>query len=108
MAKCTNFIQELFVLTSNYDGDGNGLYGESHEEVVNILEKEYPILFELYKMLKEMEENKITGQIVAFNCVNYGAFRLTESQIRLLKYLNKYMGMGVEWIPCKTVQPKEI
>ena len=55
--KCADFIQELFALTSDYDGDGNGLYGESYEEVVNILKKEYPVLFESYKMLKGMDEN---------------------------------------------------
>ena len=55
--KHSNFIQELFTLTSNYDGDGNGLCGESYEDVVNILKKEYPTLFEGYKMLKEVEEN---------------------------------------------------
>ena len=57
MARCADFIQELFTLTSNYDGDGNGLCGESYEEVVNILKKEYPTLFESYKILKGMEEN---------------------------------------------------
>jgi hypothetical protein len=40
----------------DYDGDGNGLCGESYGEVINMLEKEYPILFEGYKMLKEVEE----------------------------------------------------
>lgn len=55
--RCSDFIKELFTLTSNYDGDGNGLYGESYEEVVNILKNEYPVLFESYKMLKEMDEN---------------------------------------------------
>jgi hypothetical protein len=33
------------------------LCGESYEEVVNILKKEYPTLFESYKILKGMEEN---------------------------------------------------
>ena len=55
MAKCIDFIEELFTLTANYDGDGNGLCGESFEEVVSILEKEYPTLFEAYKMLKERD-----------------------------------------------------
>ena len=59
MAKCDDFIQDLFVLTSDYDGDGNGLCGDSDEEVVGILEKEYPALFEAYKMLKEVEENAL-------------------------------------------------
>lgn len=57
MAKCIDFIEELFTLTSNYDGDGNGLYGESYEEVVSILKNEYPVLFEAYKMLKEVDVN---------------------------------------------------
>lgn len=57
MAKCSDFIQELFTLTSNYDGDGNGLCGESYEEVVEILKEEYPILFESYEMLKGVKEN---------------------------------------------------
>lgn len=55
MARCADFIKELFALTSDYDGDGNGLCGESCEEVVNILKKDYPTLFESYKMLKELE-----------------------------------------------------
>ena len=59
MAKCIDFIQDLFMLTSDYDGDGNGLCGESYEEVVNILGKKYPALFESYKMLKEVEENAV-------------------------------------------------
>ena len=52
MAKCDNFIEELFELTANYDGDGNGMYGDSYEEAVTMLEKEYPVLFEAYKALK--------------------------------------------------------
>ena len=59
MAKCIDFIEELFTLTSDYDGDGNGLCGESFEEVVSLLKKEYPALFEGYKMLKEVEENAL-------------------------------------------------
>ena len=59
MAKCIDFIEELFTLTSDYDGDGNGLCGESFEEAVSILKKEYPVLFEAYKMLKEGEENAV-------------------------------------------------
>ena len=58
--RCSDFIKELFTLTSNYDGDGNGLCGESYEEVVNILKKEYPVLFESYKILKGIEENSTT------------------------------------------------
>lgn len=57
MARCADFIQELFTLTSDYDGDGNGLCGESYEEVVEILKEEYPTLFEGYEMLKGVEEN---------------------------------------------------
>lgn len=57
MAKCIDFIEELFILTSDYDGDGNGLCGESYEEVVSILKNEYPALFEGYKMLKEVDVN---------------------------------------------------
>lgn len=58
--KYDNFIQELFTLTANYDGDGNGLCGDTHEEVVEILKKEYSTLFEIYKMLGgEQEKMKI-------------------------------------------------
>lgn len=56
MARCADFIQELFILTSDYDGDGNGLCDESYEEVVNILQNEYPALFEGYQMLKGVEK----------------------------------------------------
>ena len=60
MAKCIDFIEELFTLTANYDGDGNGLCSESYEEVVSILKNEYPVLFEAYKMLKkEVEGNAV-------------------------------------------------
>ena len=59
MPKCNDFIEDLFVLTSDYDGDGNGLCGENFEEVVSILEKEYPTLFEAYKMLKERDVNAV-------------------------------------------------
>ena len=60
MAKWIDFIEDLFTLTSDYDGDGNGLCGESFEEVVSLLEKEYPALFEAYKMLKkEVEGNAV-------------------------------------------------
>ena len=54
--KCKEFIKDLFMLTANYDGDGNGLYGESHEEVVAILQNEYPALFKAYEMLKGEEK----------------------------------------------------
>ena len=55
--KYIDFIEELFALTADYDGDGNGLCGESYEEVVSILKNEYPVLFEAYKMLKEVDVN---------------------------------------------------
>lgn len=55
--KSIDFIEELFNLTSDYDGDGNGLCCESYEEVVNILKDNYPALFEGYKMLKEVDVN---------------------------------------------------
>lgn len=48
-----DFIKDLFALTAEYDGDGNGMCGDSYEEVVSILKKDYPTLFEAYKMLKE-------------------------------------------------------
>ena len=49
MAKCIDFIEELFTLTSDYDGDGNGLCGESYEEVVNILEKNILLFLKVIK-----------------------------------------------------------
>ena len=55
--KRIDFIEDLFAITGNYDGDGNGLCGDSYEEVVCILEKEYPALFKAYKMLKEVDVN---------------------------------------------------
>ncbi len=55
--KCIDFIEDLFAITENYDGDGNGLCAESYEEVVEMLKKEYPALFEGYEMLKKVEEN---------------------------------------------------
>ena len=56
--KCADFIQELFILTASYDGDGNGLC-EGDEEVVAMLQNEYPALFEGYKILKGAEENEV-------------------------------------------------
>ena len=50
--RCDAFIKELFAITADYDGDGNGLCGESNEEVVEILKNEYPTLFEAYEILK--------------------------------------------------------
>ena len=55
--KRTDFIKDLFAITENYDGDGNGLCGESYEEVVEMLKKDYPALFEAYNLLKEMDVN---------------------------------------------------
>ena len=57
--KCADFITELFILTETFDGDGNGLSGDSYEEVVEMLRNEYPALFEAYKMLKGAEENEM-------------------------------------------------
>ena len=54
--KHKDFIKELFTLTETCDGDGNGLCGESYEEVVEMLRNEYPALFEAYKMMKGAEE----------------------------------------------------
>lgn len=54
--KSKNFIEDLFALTESYDGDGNGLSGESYEEVVEILRNDYPTLFECYKMLEGIEK----------------------------------------------------
>ena len=46
-----DFIEDIFSITVNYDGDGNGLIGESIEEVVDLLKAEYPALFKAYKLL---------------------------------------------------------
>lgn len=54
--KHKDFIKELFTLIETCDGDGNGLCGESYEEVVAMLRNEYPALFEAYKMMKGAEE----------------------------------------------------
>lgn len=51
--KRIDFIKNLFTLTENYDGDENGLCGESYEEVVDIIKREYPALFEAYNMMEE-------------------------------------------------------
>lgn len=45
------FLNQITRLTSYYDGDGNGMC-ESYEKIIQILKKEYPILFEAYKNLK--------------------------------------------------------
>ena len=55
--KQIRFINELFILTETYDGDGNGLCGFSYQEVPKMLEKEYPVLFEAYKMLEGAKKN---------------------------------------------------
>ena len=54
-----DFIKDLFALTAEYDGDGNGMCGDSYEEVVSILKKDYPTLFEAYKMLEDLKNNEI-------------------------------------------------
>ena len=51
--KQISFVEEIYLLTTYYDGDGNGLCSESYEEVIDILKKDYPTLFEAYKMLEE-------------------------------------------------------
>lgn len=48
----TDFIEEIFSITADYDGDGNGLSGESNEEVINLLKTEYPALFKAYELLR--------------------------------------------------------
>lgn len=55
--KQIKFISELFTITEVFDGDGNGLCGCSYQEVAEMLEKEYPTLFEAYKMLEGAKEN---------------------------------------------------
>lgn len=45
------FINEIIGITEDYDGDGNGIGGESYEGVVKVLQENYPILFEIYKIL---------------------------------------------------------
>ena len=55
--KRIDFIKDLFAITENYDSDGNGLCGESYEEVVEMLKKDYSALFEAYNLLKEVDIN---------------------------------------------------
>ena len=50
--KRIDFIDNLFLLASDFDADGNGMSGESYEEVVELLKQDYPALFEAYKMLE--------------------------------------------------------
>ena len=45
------FIDEIIGITEDYDGDGNGMAGDSYEGIVKVLQKEYPTLFEIYKAL---------------------------------------------------------
>lgn len=52
-----DFIKELFSITEDYDGDGNGLSGESYEEVINLLKTEYPALFKAYELLRGKEND---------------------------------------------------
>lgn len=49
--KQMGFLAALYAITSCYDGDGNGLCGESTTEVLSILEEDYPALFRAYLML---------------------------------------------------------
>ena len=48
--KQREFIQDIYAIVRNYDGDGNGLSGETYEEVVELLKAEYPTLFKAYEM----------------------------------------------------------
>ena len=48
-----DFIKDIFAITADYDGDGNGLLCESDEEVINLLKAKYPALFKAYELLKE-------------------------------------------------------
>ena len=50
--KRIDFIENLLFLTSEFDGDGNGMCCD-YEEAVNILKQKYPELFEIYNMLEE-------------------------------------------------------
>lgn len=47
----TDFIEEIFSITADYDSDLKGLYGESNEEVINLLKTLYPALFKAYELL---------------------------------------------------------
>lgn len=53
-----DFIKDIFAITADCDGDGNGLSGESNEEVINLLKAEYPALFKAYELLRG-EENDL-------------------------------------------------
>lgn len=47
------FIDELIQLTIDYDGDGQGAYGYSKEDMEEMLKKEYPNIFYAYLKIKE-------------------------------------------------------
>jgi hypothetical protein len=55
--KQREFIQDIYAIVRNYDGDGNGLSGETHEEVVELLKADYPALFKAYEMLGKEKDN---------------------------------------------------
>lgn len=48
-----DFIEDIFSITADYDGDGNGLSGESIKEVIDLLKAKYPTLFKAYELLKD-------------------------------------------------------
>lgn len=51
--KKRKFIDELIQLTIDYDGDMQGAYGYSREEIEEMLKKEYPNIFYAYTKIKE-------------------------------------------------------
>lgn len=55
--KQKEFIRDIYAIVGDYDGDGNGLSGESYEEVVELLKAKYPALFKAYKMLGKEKDN---------------------------------------------------
>ena len=59
--KQREFIQDIYAIVRNYDGDGNGLSGESYEEVVELLKAEYPALFKAYEMLGKRGNKDVCG-----------------------------------------------
>lgn len=61
--KCDDFIQELFMLTAKYDGDGKGLCGENHEYVVEILKRNILLFFESYEMIKGVKKGQVLVDI---------------------------------------------
>ena len=54
--KQKEFIRDIYAIVGDYDGDGNGLSGETYKEVVELLKAEYPTLFKAYEMFFEKEE----------------------------------------------------